>query len=183
LELHDAKQHLRVDHSEDDAAIVDLIKAAHEYLQALTELTFTTTSYRSIMQSWPNDVAITLAHPPVSAVTSFAYYDEDDASQTFTSYLLKSDGNVRSRILLDQDTSWPNIYDRHDAITIDYTAGIGADASALPATVRHAMRLLVAHWYDNREGLSPGPPPKPVQHSLNGLVAQLKTGRAGGTWL
>lgn len=181
LELADAKQQLNlIGSADDDLLLVDLIKAAHEYIETATDLTLTTTSYRVVLRVLPESSELVLPKPPVSAVSSFSYYDENNASQTFTDYYLRTDGNSHSRILLNRDASWPNLYDRWDAVTIDYTAGIGANAAAMPATVRHAMRLLVAHWYDNRESVLVGSISKNLEHSLNGLLGQLRSGRLGG---
>jgi len=47
--------------------------------------------------------------------------------------------------------NWPVTQDRADAIRIEYTAGYGATSASVPETLRHAMMLLIGHWYDNRE--------------------------------
>ena len=36
------------------------------------------------------------------------------------------------------------------AIEIDITAGYGALAADVPSPLRHAIRMLVAHWYEQR---------------------------------
>ena len=37
-----------------------------------------------------------------------------------------------------------------NGISIDLRAGYGATAEAVPATLRLAIRILVAHWFENR---------------------------------
>ena len=40
---------------------------------------------------------------------------------------------------------------REDAIKIEYTIGYGDAASDVPDTIRHALMMLIGHWYDHRE--------------------------------
>jgi uncharacterized phiE125 gp8 family phage protein len=47
--------------------------------------------------------------------------------------------------------NWPVTQIRDDAIKIEYVIGYGDAASDVPQTVRHALMMLVAHWYENRE--------------------------------
>jgi uncharacterized phiE125 gp8 family phage protein len=35
-------------------------------------------------------------------------------------------------------------------IELDLQLGYGANAADVPAPLRHAVRMLVAHWYENR---------------------------------
>jgi uncharacterized phiE125 gp8 family phage protein len=46
--------------------------------------------------------------------------------------------------------------DRADAVTIEFTAGYGAAASAVPAEIKQAMYLMIGHWYENRESVNVG---------------------------
>ena len=41
-------------------------------------------------------------------------------------------------------------------IEIDITAGFGDAAADVPEPLRHAIRLLAAHWYDNRGVVAAG---------------------------
>ena len=41
-------------------------------------------------------------------------------------------------------------------IEIQFTAGFGAAATDVPAPLRQAILLLVAHWYENREPVVAG---------------------------
>ena len=50
-------------------------------------------------------------------------------------------------------------------IELDVEIGFGADAADVPAPLRQALRMLVAHWYDNR-GLA----------AIGGSVAMLPAG-------
>lgn len=48
---------------------------------------------------------------------------------------------------------WPEVREDREAVQIDFTAGYGA-ISTVPAPILHAIRLLVAHWYVERQPVS-----------------------------
>jgi len=64
---------------------------------------------------------------------------------------------------------WPQPGKAANGIEIDFTAGYGAAASDVPAPLRQAVLLLVAHWYENREPIAVGSP----EMAVPGPVAQL----------
>jgi uncharacterized phiE125 gp8 family phage protein len=47
---------------------------------------------------------------------------------------------------------WPVTRSVSNAVTITYVCGYGA-ASAVPDAVKSAMKLLIGHWYENREAI------------------------------
>ena len=58
-------------------------------------------------------------------------------------------------MVLKSDTDWPDIYDRPDAVEVNFTAGY-ADAASVPKILRHAVLLLISHLYENRAAVSNG---------------------------
>ena len=50
---------------------------------------------------------------------------------------------------------WPSVLYVPNAVQIHYTAGYGSDATAVPAKAKVAILQAVAHWYENRESVSP----------------------------
>jgi len=47
--------------------------------------------------------------------------------------------------------SWPTTFTRDDAIKVQYVIGYGDTFRDVPSTVRHAILMLVSHYYENRE--------------------------------
>lgn len=181
LELSDAKRHLRLLHTQDDDThIEDLILAAQEFIRLRTECTLIATEYQLTLDAWPcEETELTLPYPPVTAV-EITYFDEAGDSQIFTDYTIRRSGNIESVLVLNPDASWPAVEVRSDAIAIVYTAGLGANADQMPANVRHAMRLLVGHWYEQRDPVITGTISKSLEYSLESLLNQLRTGRYSG---
>jgi uncharacterized phiE125 gp8 family phage protein len=151
--LAEVKAQLRIEHPDDDLMIDRLIKTAVAYTDAKGAL-----GHAMITQKWGqwvNSVPpqyVRLAMGPLIEVTAVQYYDIDGALQTDTLSNYEITGtDFTTRIGPKFGFNWPVTQDRADAIRIEYTAGYGATSASVPETLRHAMMLLIGHWYDNRE--------------------------------
>ena len=71
-------------------------------------------------------------------------------TQTWGQWLTANPGTV-SLMAGPAGFSWPTTQVRTDAIKIEYVVGFGDAITDIPQTVRHALMMLVAHWYENRE--------------------------------
>lgn len=151
----EARAQLRVTHFDDDAYIASLIAAAVAHIDGAGVL-----GRAMISQTWANWFPASpqrarLGMGPFIALTGVSYYDADGALQAanlsdFETRLI--DGAV---FCLPKDGfSWPTAQSRPDAIRVSYTAGYGTAAADVPASLRHAILLLVAHWYDARAAAS-----------------------------
>jgi uncharacterized phiE125 gp8 family phage protein len=148
----DAKAQCRVDGSDEDLYLTDLIESAVALVDAQGML-----GRCMINQTWaeyfpnaPGEVRLTLG--PFVSLTSVQYYDDTGVLQTATASdfetILKGD----HVILRPKDgKTWPEADQRADAYKITYVAGFGTSATDVPAGLRHALRLMVSHWYQNRE--------------------------------
>lgn len=166
LATADAKTHMRISGSGDDTYIAALIEVATKSLEsslagALINRTVTYKLDRFPSAPYaltyvPDCGAIDLPLAPVQSVTSVQYVDDAGATQTFSagSYSLDA-GSRPARILLNTDAAWPSTRVQPLAVTLTYVAGYGAAQSALPAPLVHALKLLVAHYYEHREEGTP----------------------------
>lgn len=158
VSLVEAKAHLRVDHSDDDALITALIEAATGHLDGWTGIL----GRALINQTWRVDVPawgypLRLPLGPVQSVTSVAYWDVNNTDAVFAAerYSLHTDA-LGAAIHLNSGSSWPSVYSRQDAIRVTFVAGYGLAAADVPAPIRQAILLLVGHWYANREAVVSG---------------------------
>lgn len=158
LTTAEAKAHLRVDFADDDTLIDAYVKAATDLVDAeWGELgrALVTQRWKLTMPFFPAGGEIVLPIPPVQQVTHFQYYDTTQTLQDL-------DVNAYRLIVNDEDAhiylvsgySWPALYDRADAVQIQYDAGYGDAASDVPEGVRLAVRLMVGHWYENRAAVT-----------------------------
>lgn len=155
LSLAEAKTHLRVTGSSEDALIESLIVTARQRCEELSMRSFVTRTLEYYLHSWPADGVIALPMPPIVAVASIAYTTDTGATGTVPapSYFFAPQWE---RIVLQRGAAWPAVSLRPaDAVKVTYTAGYG-EAEDVPAWAKHAMRLLIAHWFLNREEITMG---------------------------
>lgn len=149
LSLADAKSHLRVDGSDEDALITALAQAAHNVVseaigRVLTEETWTVSVARV-----SGDLVLPVR--PVLTVEGIAYFDLNDDVQAATVsdfYLFRHPD--RPSLRPKDGKAWPGLRRRDDALTVTLTAGM----SEIPEELISAMKLLVGHWYQNREAVA-----------------------------
>lgn len=99
---------------------------------------------------------IELLRPPIQSVTSVTYRSSlDGATTTLASseYRVLLNGDRGGRIEPVYNSSWPLPQPVIEAVTIEYVAG-WATAGDVPADIKHAILLLAATWFENREATS-----------------------------
>lgn len=152
VSLAEAKAQLRVESSDDDTIIQRLIDAAVAYVDVNGAL-----GAAMITQTWaqwhaPNPGTVRLLLGPFQSVSAIRYYDTDGALQVATLGNFDVFGTPTFTIVKPKaGQNWPTTQTRDDAIKIEYVVGYGASSASVPQTVRHALMMLVAHWYDARE--------------------------------
>ena len=152
VSVTEAKAQMRVDASDDDALIGRLVDVAVSYVDvqgALGAAMITQTWAQWLGQS-PGTVTLLLG--PVQAVTAVKYYDTDNALQTDTLSNYNVLGtSTRTIVAPKPGFNWPTTYQRDDAIKIEYRIGYGDASTDVPENIRHAMLMLIAFHYENRE--------------------------------
>lgn len=95
--------------------------------------------------------SMALSRPPVIAVQSVKYLDENGVEQTLdpADYIVDKDSRP-GWLVPAVDKDWPTTQTRVNAVRVRYTAGY-ADASAVPQDMQLWMRLHLAHYWRNRE--------------------------------
>lgn len=157
ISLSEAKDQLRVDYDDDDALITRLIATAVAFTDAKGALgkAMITQKWRQYPGAKPGIVRLLIN--PVQVVTRIRYFDLDGAEQddNLANYNVFAT-NGMTTIQPKPGFDWPETQDRPDAIGVEYEAGYGDTAEDVPQTVRHALMLLLAHWYEVRENTSDG---------------------------
>ena len=110
--------------------------------------------------------------PPLQSVTSITYYDDDGYGTVFASsdYIVDTD-STPGQIVLKNSASWPSFTPLEiGAVRIRFVCGYGL-AVAVPEQFRQAIKLLVGHWYENREAIATsGAVPKEVPLAVESLL-------------
>lgn len=173
ISLAEVKVHSRIDDTNQDSAIELMIDAAIALCDGYGGILRTAL----IEQTWQQDFAafpvceFRLALGQLISVTSITYYDTDNVQRTLATsvYAAFSDANGPFFKLKDGQ-SWPSTFYRDDAVRVTWKAGFGATADFVPADIRHAMLMLVGHWYENRETSVIGEVPSELQWSFGALT-------------
>ncbi len=150
--VREFRDHSRVELHDDDALIEAYLQAAREYVEGATRRSLMPQTWRLSLSAWPQTNWIELPRPPLQSVTSVIYIDEAGQSVTVDSdtYIVDTDSEP-GRIVLANDAGWPwGDLQAGASIRVTYVAGY-AEMSAVPQHLRQAIRLLAAHWYENRE--------------------------------
>ena len=149
LSLAEAKNHLRVGHNEDDAAIESLIAAGIDEFERRTGRAFSEVSCVLSLDEFP-DGAIYLPRPPVTEVTEISYRDSAGVHVLDELLWYASIGASPAVVIPALDTSWPVTDGRADCVVITYRAGI---LDKFPPLIRNALLIwldLEFHEHDDR---------------------------------
>lgn len=178
----EAKLHLRVDHTADDALIEQLVTAARQRVENVTWRSLVTQTLELTLDAWPRCGHIDVPRPPLQSVTSITYTDAAGTETVWPSalYQVVTQGTP-ARIVPAYGESWPTAASGSlraaNGIAVRYVAGYG-DAAAVPALLKAAILLLVGHWYENREavivgaGLTATPLPMAVESILSDYMVR-----------
>lgn len=152
-----AREHLRVDDTDDDIMIAGLITVARQHVEAVTGRALVTQTWELRLPDF--QTVITLPKAPAQSVSSITYVDASGATQTLAStvYQVLLDGGPSAqsgRVIEAYGQVWPGSRGHAEDVRVRYVAGYGLP-SAVPAPLRHAMLLLVGHLYENREASAP----------------------------
>jgi len=150
-----------------------LITAARRHCEIYTGRSFIDTVWKLTTDSFPD--MYELPRSPVSAVASIKYYDVDDAQQTLAAAYYDTDfQNEPARIVQDPDYTWPDTYGKINAVEVNFTAGYGVLASDVPEQIKLAIKMLAAHWYENREPVLIGVSQSNIPMSVDSLLWQYR---------
>lgn len=169
VSVTEAKAHLRVESGDDDALIGSLIMAATQHLDGWSGVlgrALVTQTWRIDLERWWCTIRLPLA--PVQEA-SIAYTDPEGGAQALTgAFTLLAD--ARGPFLERRpEASLPALATAPDAVRVTFVAGYG-DAAAVPAPIRHAILMLVAHWYRAREAATVGAVGSVLPFAVDALI-------------
>ena len=183
--LAEAKAHLRVDTADDDTYITGLVRAAREWVEQYLDRTLVNTQWVMRFDKFPPDgtMDIELPRPPMAAAgtatavaLTFTYENGDTATYGTSSYRVDRSATPGAVKTLYGQT-WPPHLQDDNAISVTWWAGYGASGSDVPAAIRHAMLMLIAHWYEIRGAtLATGAVPQNVPFGVSSLLDSVKWG-------
>ena len=175
VSVAECKKHLEIPESVDDhdAQLMALIAAAVECVEYDTRTRLVQQTVELSMDGFPYGASYFDLPGPVSSVTSVKYLDSGGAEQTWSSVEYSVDSK-RDIIYLAYNATWPTTQVIPNAVTVTYVAG--NTIGNVPQMAKHAVRLLVAHAFENREPILIGTISKEVEQAYGSLVHRLRPG-------
>ena len=145
----DVKEFLRVDSSDEDTTITALLDAAVAWVEDYCNRSFLVGNTAVFhLERWRNAA---LAYGPVTAITHVKYNDTAGVQQNLhASKYYTTKATDGSMMIYFHDTPDLETYNAHP---IEIKAAVGV---AETANVKHAVKMLVAHWYENRRAVVTG---------------------------
>lgn len=156
----------------DDAYFEELIARATDHVETITSRKLVSQVWRGYLDAWPaSGVPIELPFGRVTGVTRFNWLGADAVDHTLvenTNFACSLAGYWPKVVPIG---GWPSgSLFVVDPIRIEFSAGFG-DAAAVPPALRHAILILAAHWYKNREIVRVGNIVSTLPTSFDALVA------------
>lgn len=163
LTVDQIKDHINEDATDRDEYIEGLIRAAAGLCESGTVRSLMLQTRAETLDAFPDgtspyDGMIKLTFPPVVSIDSVVYLDPEGAPQTLapSSYTLDNASDVAPGWLaIAPGYQWPQTYPRINAVTVRYVAG-HALAADVPEELQQWMKLIIGHWYANREAVNVG---------------------------
>lgn len=171
VSLSEAKSHLRIQHDDDDDVIAALIAGARVHIESQTRRALITQSWRLTRDVWPVDGRILILPVPLRALTAARVIMLDGATHNIDAGQFFADMAGAPAFLAFNPGTVP-MPDRPVAgIELDVEAGYGDAAADVPQPLRQAIKLLVAHWYENRGLTAIGHEVAVLPLTINALIA------------
>lgn len=159
----------------EDAFLETLIKAATAHAEQVTWRKFVDQTWRLYLDRWPmSSEPIYLPYGRVSEVSLFRWLDDAAVDHDLISGTDYNAALFGSFPRLQPVDGWPSgtLFDV-ESIRVEFTCGYGA-AADVPADLKHAVLMLAAHWYENRETVIVGTTVRNVPRAFDALISPYK---------
>lgn len=156
LSLSEAKLFLKVDHDAEDGLVTALVASARRFVEARTGRILIRQTFRLVRDGWPASGIIPLPMAPVSEILAARVRNADGSSTSIQPATFALNAGRAPALLRVDPSRLPRPGVPYDGIEIEVAAGYGDDPADVPADLMEAVRLTLAHAYENRA--APGDP-------------------------
>lgn len=175
--LAEFKAQARIDTSDEDTWMTDALLRATDWVQrAWTDRQLILATYTLFLPTFPGGKGIIkMPRPPLVTIETVKFFNTSEVLTTFSSASYQV--NIRPQVGTVRPVLtavWPiTQIDKDNAVEIEYTTGY-ANAAAVPDSIKHAIVMLAAHWYENREAALVGTISKEVEFGVKMLLAPFR---------
>ena len=161
LLLPDVKLFLRIDHDADDTLIASMIRTARSFVERRLDIALLRQNWTVSLDCVPTG-PITIRPGKVDAIQTATVTYGDDEPRLLEAEQLRLVRSVPAKLVFDLDLA----HGEGGITSIDVTFSTGwTTIDDVPEDLRHAVMLLVAHYYEERELFAAGRY-VPVPHGL-----------------
>jgi uncharacterized phiE125 gp8 family phage protein len=167
--LDEARAFLRVEHSADDEVIAALVAGARIHIEAQTRRALITQSWRLVLDAWPAQGRIAVRPGPLQVLDAARVHAGEGGALDIDTQAFIPD--LAASALVFAPWVLPAPGRSHAGIELDVVVGYGDGSIDVPEPLRQAIRLLTAHWYENRGLLANGGAGALLPASTSTLIA------------
>lgn len=148
ISLSEMKEYLRLDDDTQDDLVAGLVKAARLMVETASRRILIEQRWRVMLDRWPEDGRVVMPLSPLLAVDGITVSDASGVETEVPVASIDSDlaGDPPSIAV----NNAPDPGKARNGIAIELRAGYGATPDTVPATLKLAIKILVAHWFENR---------------------------------
>ena len=150
--LDEAKAHLRLDSSNDDAMLETYISSARRAIEQRTRTRLMTQTVELVRDDFPfcgADMSLEVGN--VRSVDSVKYRDSEGDETTMPTDDYVAVVDVSPAVVRYAGSRWPDVSDDHPrSVRVRMTVGYAMTAS-VDRAIKNAVLMLTAHWYEHRE--------------------------------
>lgn len=157
LNIDEAKEHLHVRGSSQDSFIDSLIVVSRKQIERYLNRALITQQWSVFYDCWKAYMTIPLGS--LQSVDSVEYYNNAGSRVTLSeaTHYWVSETSDPAYILKKYGATYPELQaERPDAVKITFTCGYGDKQEDVPEDIRHAMKLLITDYFENRSDVVVG---------------------------
>lgn len=143
----------------EDALISALVTAAREKVESYLGRKLITQTWDIFLDEFPDDDFIQIPWGNLASVTSLKYKDTEGTESTWaaSNYIVDTNRDP-GRVCLTYGNVWPSgPFYPAIPIAIRFVCGYGAAGTSVPESIKTAIKILAAQWFENREPVVIGP--------------------------
>ncbi len=171
LTLTETKDHLHIDVATHDALISELIPAARRHAEIYCERALLTQTWDVFLDGFPLPLTRGVIEIPLGelqSITDINYIDGAGVNQLLATSVYQVDAvSEPARVAPKSGQVWPATLLEMNVVTIRFVAGYGNSPGDVPAGIREAMLMLIAHFYEHRESVIVGTIVSEMKQSTN----------------
>jgi uncharacterized phiE125 gp8 family phage protein len=170
--IAEAKSFLRAENDDDDTVIASLIAAARSHVEAMTRCALIAQTWRFVLDQWPKDGRVRPGRGPLRTLTAARVYNSAGTATVIDVEMFVVDKT--SGVIASSAWGLPAPGRATAGIELDVEIGFGTAATDVPDALRHAVRTLVAHWYENRGLIAIGQSVAMMPASVSAMIASYR---------